>query len=736
MKKATVAAAAFVLLIMTALAADVPAVPSFSVPGGVYGEAFTLALSGEGNIYYTTDGSVPTASSYLYTAPIPISAASSVINNDPRGGSQTNIPSGTVIRAVSIVGGQSSEAATEVYFVGSDLQSYFGNLPMVNLTIAPKDLWDRENGIYSNYNYEHKVPGSFQYCGAMGARDINRAIEVKVSGHGSRSNPKKSLRIYFKNTDPAQGKYLDYPLIPENYDRSGRLITQYSKVTMRVSDAQYTDLRDVVAQKLGERGRADTAASTPVALFLNGEYWGMYECREQYDDDYVASHYGTDNDNIVFFDRDWTLPPSYDALSDNGTVYVDKIEYSSGPKDGNDKGELGESYYRDQWRYIQDLCIAKDITDPNVYAEFCANVDVDNLIDYMIVYIYSANDDWPGNNMKFWRITEEKTDESKYGLDGKWRFMIHDFDIAFESSWHDTLRLSLLGTEPDTEARHPLYATRFFAGLMKNETFRSRFAQRTMAYINTTMNADGIKNIVDGLVAGRVDGKTADLLRWGWGPVESRVDGWLRNTDSYRKFAADRQDQIIKQYTNVLNNSFNAGITGQARIQLVTAPTGGSAEINYSISGAAAGIGGGKIYTVFSGIPVTVSAVSTDGTPVQVSVSHRGTVTSGMGQVTFTPQLNEPYTVTAAAAEPTEETPVVPLGIGRASRFAGMTVGETLPLFLVGPEGQRLKAEATVSGDCVSVENGMVKALAPGTAVLTAQYKGFTYLTNVSVSQP
>ncbi len=734
MKKITFVTAAFVLLVLTAFSADVPEVPVFSVQGGVYEDSFFLTLSGRGNIYYTTDGSVPNASSNPYIGPIPITADTSEVITGWREEDKTSIPAGTVIRAVSVLGGQSSEVKTEVYFVGTGIQPFFGGLPIVNLTVTPYDLWDAENGIYSNYNYEHKVPGAFQYYNTQGICDINRTVDVKVSGHGSRTNPKKSLRVYFKNTDPDQGKYLEYPLIPGNTDRNGGQITQYAKVTLRISDWQYTDLRDPVAQKLGEAGRADTAASTPVALFLNGEYWGMYECREQFDDDYVASHYGADNSDIVFFDRDWTLPPSYEPLSDNGNIYTDKIEYSSGPEDGNEEGVLGESYYRDQWRYIQDLCISKNIADPEVYAEFCANVDVDNLIDYMIVYLYSANDDWPGNNLKFWRVTEENTDENKYGLDGKWRFMIHDFDIAFESPWHDTLRLSVFGTEPDTEARHPLYATRFFAGLLRNDDFRNRLAQRTMAYLDTVMSEDGVKSVVDGLVAERTAGKAADLLRWGWGPAEGRVDKWLNDTDSFRRFAADRERLLIQQYIDVLNSSFNAGITGEARIRLT--PNSTDAEvINYSISGADIGPGTDKIYKVFAGIPITLSASYADGSPARISVIHRDTVITGNGQVTFTPQANEPYTVSAVDTEPIEEETIVPFGIGRASRFGNMTVGEMLPLFLIGPGGERLKAEAVVSGNCAIVENGIVKALSPGTATLTARYNDHTYTADIVIKQ-
>lgn len=730
MKKVLMLLAALMLYSAAAFADGSPAPPVFSVGGGVYSDTVTLELNGGGSIYYTTDGSLPTSGSTLYTGPIVISAKTTEIRMG-MDEAPAQIPAGTVIRAAVISGGQTSAVVNHTYFIGTDVINYFGGVPLVNLTVTPYDLWDRNNGIYSNYNYEHKVPAVFQHFNTQGVCDINRTIDVKVSGHGSRSNPKKSLRVYFKNTDPGQGKFLEYPLIPGNLDRSGREITKYSKVTFRISDYSNTDLRDVVAQRLGAQTRADTAASVPKALFLNGEYWGLYECREQYDDDYVAVHYGLDNDDVVFFDRDWTLPPSYEPLSDTGTVYVDKMEYSSGPDDGDMDGRLGESYYRDQWNYVKSLVLEKDITSPDVYAEFCANVDIDNFIDYIIIYIFSGNDDWPGNNFKLWRVTEESVNPNKYGADGKWRFMIHDFDIAFEGAWHDTLRLSAFGTEPDTEARHPAYATQFIAGLLKNPDFRNEFAQRTRVYLSTVLSKSSMQTLVDDLISTHQAGKTADLLRWGWGPAQQRRDFWLWNMSGFVDFASARSDIIINQYTDVLNSQFNAGITGTARVMLTSAPE----EINgvhYRIGGAEAGAGNSKIYALFAGIPVTVSAEAADGTPLTVTVSHRGALTSGAGEVTFTLQPNEPYTVSVAKSEGSAST-VIPAGIARAGRFETMTVGESLPAVLFGKDGSRLTAEFTVTGSCVSIENGIVKALSPGRAVLSANYNGLIYSIPVTV---
>ena len=306
----------------------------------------------------------------------------------------------------------------------------------------------------------------------------------------------------------------------------------------------------------------------------------------------MEEHYGIDGDNIVFFDRGWTEPIDYTEY--NGKTYVDKIEYSEGPEDDNEDGVLGETYYRTQWAYVKSLVLDNDITSDEVYEEFCSVVDVDNLIDSMIIYIYSGNDDWPGNNMKFWRVTEESIDPTVYGADGKWRFMVHDFDISYENTNHNTLYLSTMQKDDDTASRHPKFATDLFEGLFKNEDFRNEFAQRSMVYLRTFMRGTSIAAMLDEMVAEREAGKAADIARWNLGSI----DNWKSNVNSLKGFASGRPTPLRNQYMDLFNTYYDAGITGVCLFNI----TGGEADIN-----------GGKVtdgdeLKMFSGIPVRIKA--------------------------------------------------------------------------------------------------------------------------------
>lgn len=590
------------LILMWGISAQAePEAPQFSINGGVYENAIEVQITGEGDIYYTTDGSVPTKNSTKYTEPIAIAP------------SETMPPVGTTIRAAVIEGDEISYVSSNTYFVGTGIWDYVGNYPFVNLIAEPYDLWDSQNGIYTNYNYEHKVPAVFHYITTEGQTEVNRMVEIKVSGNGSRSEPKKSLRVYFKKVDPTQSKLLEYDLIPTDG------VEKYSKVTFRISDWNRTNLRDPLAQRIASHMRVDIADSAPMVLFLNGEYWGLYECREQYDKDYLEEHYGIDGDNIVFFDRTWTQPIDYTEY--NGKTYIDKIEYSEGPEDGNKDGVLGETYYRTQWAYVKSLVLDNDFTSDEVYEEFCSVVDVDNLMDFMIIYIYSGNDDWPGNNMKFWRVTEECIDPTVYGADGKWRFMVHDFDISYDNTNHNTLYLSTMQKDADSASRHPKFATDLFEGLFKNADFRNEFAQRSMVYLRTFMRGTSIAAMLDELMAEREAGKTADMKRWNIGSLNN----WKNNINNLKNYASGRPTPLRNQYMDVFNTYYNAGITG---------------IVLFNISGDEGYISGGKVtdgdeLKMFSGIPVTIEAENS-----YITVTESGIELEAYEQLTFTPTDN------------------------------------------------------------------------------------------------
>src|SRR5699024_1261874 len=126
-----------------------------------------------------------------------------------------------------------------------------------------------------------------------------------------------------------------------------------------------TMFNDAFMQSLVEPlGTMDTQAYRPAIIFLNGEYYGIQNIRERYDQYYLSSHYDIDPDDVVILQGNAEL----DQGSNSDVYhYNNMIEYIK---------EKGLEEYK-HYEYIQTL------------------IDTENYRDYFASEIYFANADWP-----------------------------------------------------------------------------------------------------------------------------------------------------------------------------------------------------------------------------------------------------------------------------------------------------------------------------------------------------
>lgn len=710
-----------------AFAEDV-ASPVFSIEGGIYASSFSLTIDGGGNsVYYTLDGSEPTERSTLYSGAIEIAPKAASPRSVQGRVAQQRIEPGVVIRAVCIDDfGNASEVVTNTYFVSDEISDIFSNVPIIALTTAPENLWDEKEGIYTNYDYEHNVPAYIEFFDNDGD-GFERGIEVKVGGHGSRSNPKKSLRIYFTKGDANGSKNLEYNFIEGTdknfYDDSS--VKKYGKVTLRISDWAESDLKDVVAQKIGEFMRPETANSTPAAVFLNGEFWGIYENREQYDNRYVDYHYeGVDKDDVVYFDRDWTLENTETILADTGDALIERVSYEEGP--GED-----EELYRDILNYTKYLMIHSSEADN--FAELAAYVDIDNFIDYLFVYLYCDNIDWPGNNYKFWRTTIERSNGDTYGADGRWRFMLHDFDLAFDTANNNTLEYAIKSTMENTNARQPEFAAKELDGLFQTEAFRNEFAQRAAAYMSTAVTEESMSDIVQNLISERGSVKMYDLLRWNnmSGTSFDRLNAWKEyTTNKFIGFISERNESFYPMIRDFLKKYYGSGISGEASFTFETDAENASVSVSGAVIRKSLYGDKANSFTTkqYAGIPIEISAETKEGYVISsITIeSPSGETIVYDGSVVITPEEGDYKVTIAVAPGEKSESKADDFIIARVGRFEKMQVREKLPIDIVSPEGEKIFGfECEIDSDCARLgDNNIVYAESRGTAKGIVTYNG------------
>lgn len=382
--------------------------PELLTPSGFYTEPFDLMIShGEPDVQlrYTLDGSVPDEDSPLYTDPLEIenrlgqpddiSAIPTTSSTVPEW-YRWNPPMAPVYKGTSIrvrafrEGDIPSLTATGTYVVDPEADDRY-DLGRVCLTLPEESLFG-PSGIYSNHLATGIIwerEAHFELFEGDGSAVYNSDIGVRLHGGNSRRYAHKSLRLYFRG-EYGKGE-MDYNIF--NDEEAPEI---QERMILRNSGSEWsrTYFRDAFAQQL-LRGYADCDFMNyrPLVTFINGEYWGILNIRERYDDNYIKNNYGYESHEI-------------DMLEGISTpVYGSSADYIS---------------LRTHWQNA-------DLNNPENFQVVRDKVDIDNFRDHHIHQIFIMNTDQPGKNVRFWKPKEEG---------GKWRWLLFDLDDSFAFGPH------------------------------------------------------------------------------------------------------------------------------------------------------------------------------------------------------------------------------------------------------------------------------------------------------------
>ena len=235
------------------------AAPAADIPSGVYDSAITLTLTGEGDIYYTLDGSCPTLESAKYTEPISIDGV-------------------TTVRTFCTNGTRTSITTAYTYLVGVS-----HTLPIVSISI-PQELLSGEEGILNNIDKTYEYEAMLTMI-EDGEEKFSVPFGFRLHGNDSRKGAKQNFQLRFRS-EYGVGK-LEYKLF-DDLD-----IAQFNSLLLKGGSERWAAnmLCDELATGIAHQTtNLYTQAMKPVVLYLGGEFWGVYFFRERFSDEYVASH--------------------------------------------------------------------------------------------------------------------------------------------------------------------------------------------------------------------------------------------------------------------------------------------------------------------------------------------------------------------------------------------------------------------------------------------------------------
>lgn len=361
-------------------AANGPAVPEYvqaptmSPAPGFYAGAQSVTLVGPAGatIRYTTDGSEPTAASTAYAGPI-------------------NVAATTVVRAACF------SAAPNVPSSFIETNTYFINAThgVAVLSVSGDDLETLLNG-----NGGIQPFGSFEYFGPDGSFRDEAVGQFNEHGQDSWAYDQRGFD-YITRDQSGYTDAIHYPIFhATNRDKFQRLIIKaLAGDNCPFGPGQPAHIRDPYVQSLSQMGnlRLDERSYEPAVLYVNGQYWGVYDMREKVDDADFFDEYYDQNENNVYCIKTW----------------------------GGTWNEFGGPNAQADWDALLAYINGNDMGDAAAFAYVDERFNWKSLVDYFCLNSYTVCADWLNWNTGWWKGLDPA------GEHKKWGYILWDMDATF-----------------------------------------------------------------------------------------------------------------------------------------------------------------------------------------------------------------------------------------------------------------------------------------------------------------
>lgn len=470
---------------------------------------------------------------------------------------------GTPVRgmAVSAVHGR-SPIVSQVFFIGDQYQF---SLPIINITVPEKDLFDYDQGIFvAGKKFDDWIISGQAdpklWAGAWPVnwnerqdrqvflsifdhnRKFEQMVDIRTHGSGSRRQAMKSIRLQPRKKWHPQG--LEFDLFADAQNLG------LARVNLRNAGQEYhsTYFTDAANHQIMQGLSFGTQRYRPYLVFINAEFYALLNARDRNDQHYIQQHFALPSKDLDYIKAD----------------SIHKLVVKRGDLQG--------------WQDFLDGLRNQDSSSALFYKQVDQEICLESFMDYHIAEIFIAHTDWPYNNLGFWRYKgSPKHPRTADGYtDGRWRWLFFDTDAL--GHWLGARRDKKKAPKHNTltwatdEKRENTYLLRT---LLTNPQFKQEFILRFADLLNSWFQPARTKSIVRHLETNLAKEMPRHIARWS---APRTMDHWHQAVDDLVYFFEHRPDfqwQHLQEFFDLqgvytLNLDVHGPGTGQVRVNTLS----------------------------------------------------------------------------------------------------------------------------------------------------------------------
>ncbi len=387
---------------------------------------------------------------------------------DPIYSSPIPLTSTTVLRVVSLEQGKlPSDTLTAAYIIGENHA-----LPVLSLTVDPNAMFDADGIYYQSLPNDDEIACSLSLFEENGSFTLDCGVEMMATN--TAYPEKKSLKVNFR------GRYgsdvLGYPV----FGADGPYVFDALCIQAN-SEHGLTLFRDELFAELCLQMTDAVPAQHYkfCVLYINGAYYGIYSLKED-----IGQMLYSQSMSVAEADVTMVTEP----------------------------GQWGSDLHA-----LAQYCDENDMSDQSCFDYLASQVDIDNVIDWMILQGYCCNESI-ANDLCYFRTPETGS---------KWQLGFFDLDGGFTS------RTGFKTVLTDSEPYQYLRLTRSIAS---NPDSRQQLLVRLSEALNTTLDKDNVLSLIDRFEALLAPEIQRERARWGgdaatWQADVDRLKAYLTRYD-------------------------------------------------------------------------------------------------------------------------------------------------------------------------------------------------------------